>query len=74
MEKEQTDRVTETEPRGQEAVGKDGDSEFMMANFRSGQFSSVPQLCSTLCDPMDGSTPGLPVHRQLLEFTQTHVH
>ena len=38
------------------------------------QFSSVPQLCLTLCDPMDYSTPGLPVRRQLLEFTQTHVH
>ena len=38
------------------------------------QFSSVTQLCLTLCDPMDCSTPGLPVHHQLLEFTQTHVH
>ena len=37
------------------------------------QFSSVTQWCPTLCDPMDGSTPGLPVHHQLLEFTQTHV-
>jgi len=38
------------------------------------QFSSVPQLCPALCGPMDGSTPGLPVHHQLPEFTQTHVH
>ena len=38
------------------------------------QFSSVAQLCPTLCDPMDCSMPGLPVHHQLLEFTQTHVH
>ena len=38
------------------------------------QFSSVAQSCPTLCDPMDCSTPGLPVHHQLLEFTQTHVH
>ena len=38
------------------------------------QFSSVTQSCPTLCDPMDYSTPGLPVHRSLLEFTQTHVH
>ena len=38
------------------------------------QFSSVAQLCLILCDPMDCSTPGLPVHHQLLEFTQTHVH
>ena len=38
------------------------------------QFSSVTQLCLTLCDPMDHSMPGLPVHHQLPEFTQTHVH
>ena len=38
------------------------------------QFSSVAQLCPTLCDPMNHSTPGLPVHHQLLESTQTHVH
>ena len=36
--------------------------------------SSVTQLCPTLCDPMNHSTPGLPVHHQLPEFTQTHVH
>ena len=38
------------------------------------QFSSVPQLCPTLCDPVNCSTPGLPVHHQLPKFTQTHVH
>ena len=38
------------------------------------QFSSVAQSCLTLCNPMNCSTPGLPVHHQLLEFTQTHVH
>ena len=38
------------------------------------QFSSAAQPCPTLCDPMNRSTPGLPVHHQLLEFTQTHVH
>ena len=38
------------------------------------QFSSVAQLCPTLCNPMNRSTPGLPVHHQLLESTQTHVH
>ena len=38
------------------------------------QFSSVDQLCPTFCDPMNRSVPGLPVHHQLLEFTQTHVH
>ena len=37
-------------------------------------FSSVAQSCPTLCDPTNGCTPGLPVHHQLLEFTQTHVH
>ena len=36
--------------------------------------SSVAQSCLTLCDPMNQSTPGLPVHHQLPEFTQTHVH
>ena len=38
------------------------------------QFSSVAQSCPTLCDPMNHSMPGLPVHHQLPEFTQTHVH
>ena len=38
------------------------------------QFSSVAQLCPTLCDPMNRSTPGLPVHHQLQESTQTLVH
>ena len=38
------------------------------------QFSSVAQLCLTFYEPMDCSTPGFPVHHQLLEFTQTHVH
>ena len=43
-------------------------------SFLSVQFSSVTQSCPTLHDPMNYSTPGLPVHYQLLEFTQTHVH
>ena len=38
------------------------------------RFSSVTQSCLTLCDPMNHSMPGLPVHHQLPEFTQTHVH
>ena len=38
------------------------------------QFRSVTQSCLTLCDPMNFSTPGLPVHHLLPEFTQTHVH
>ena len=43
-------------------------------NFCSSQFSSVAQSCPTLCDPMDCSKPGFPVHHQLPEFIQTHVH
>ena len=42
--------------------------------FSSVQFSSVTQSCPTLCDPMNRSMPGLPVHHQLPEFTQTHVY
>ena len=42
--------------------------------FISVQFNSVAQSCPTLGDPMNRSTPGLPVHHQLLEFTQTHIH
>ena len=38
------------------------------------QFSSVAQSCPTLCNPINCNTPGLPVHHQLPEFTQTHVH
>ena len=48
------------------------------SNFRKNnimfQFSSVTQSCPTLCDPMNRSTPGLPVRQQLPESTQTHVH
>ena len=47
---------------------------FILSSFTSVQFSSVAQSCLTLCNPMNRSTPGLPVHHQLLEFTQTHVH
>ena len=43
-------------------------------SLRSDHISSVTQSCPTLCDPMNHSTPGLPVHHQLPEFTQTHVH
>ena len=41
---------------------------------QSVQFSSVTQLCLTLCNPINRSTPGLPVHHQLPEFVQTHIH
>ena len=42
--------------------------------YNTHQFSSVAQSCPTLCNPVDYSTPGFPVHHQLLELTQTHVH
>ena len=43
-------------------------------NMSTVQFGSVGQSCSTLCDPMNRSTPGLPVRHHLPEFTETHVH
>ena len=48
--------------------------ELTMGHPSSVQFSSVTQSCPTLCDPMNRSMPGFPVHHQLPEFTQTHVH
>ena len=48
--------------------------QFTEHQFSSVQFSSVAQSYSALCNPMDCSTPGLPVHLQLLELVQTHVH
>ena len=45
-----------------------------ISSMDSHQFRSVTQSCPTLCDPMDCSTPGLPVHHQLLELAQTPVH
>ena len=47
---------------------------FICNPYVSAQFSLVTQSCLTLCDPMNCSMPGLPVHHQLSEFTQTHVH
>ena len=47
---------------------------FIYIYIYSVQFSSVAQSCLTLCDCMNPSTPGIPVHHQLPEFTQTHVH
>ena len=43
-------------------------------SWKDDQFISFTQSCPTLCDPMNRSMPGLPVHHQVLEFTQTHVH
>ena len=51
-----------------------GAPQYIRQMLSSVQFSSVAQSCPTLWDPMDCSTPGLPVHQQLLEFIQTHVH
>ena len=48
-------------------------AQFLAQSSVSVQFSSVTQLCPTLCDPTNSSMPGLPVHLQLPEFTQTHV-
>ena len=47
---------------------------WIYANEANVQFSSVTQSCPTLCDPLDCSTPRFPVHHQLLQFAQTHVH
>ena len=47
---------------------------FYTSNVSSVQFSSVAQSSLTLCDPMNCSTSALPVHHQLPEFTQTHIH
>ena len=47
---------------------------YILKHYSSLESSSVAQSCLTLCDPMDCSTPGFPVHHQLLEFAQTHVH
>ena len=58
-----------------ELVGcKEWPSVQIISPMLSVQFSSVAQLCLTLCDPMDCSMPAFPVHYQLLELTQTHVH
>ena len=57
----------------EEEIGKLPEKEFRIM-IRSDQIRSVAQSCPTLCHPMNYSTPGLPVHHQLPEFTQTHVH
>ena len=48
--------------------------DYMSVHHQFISVSSVAQLCPTLCDPMNHSRPGLPVHHHLLEFTQTHIH
>ena len=64
------EKLSSTKPiTGAKMVGDRCPTEFMTL-----QFSSVAQSCLTLCDPMNCSTAGLPIHHQLPEFTQTHVH
>ena len=63
-------RVLWTARRSNQSILKEISPEYSLEV----QFSSVVQLCPTLCDPMDRSMPGLPVHHQLPEFTHTHVH
>ena len=60
-------RTSSLLPRSREEYGA-------LEEIRSDQITSVAQSCLTLCDPMNSSTPGLPVHHQLPEFTETHVH
>ena len=55
-------------------VNSKGNQPWIFIGWTDAQFISVAQSCPTLCDPMNCSTPGLPVHHQLLELTQTHVH
>ena len=55
-------------------VKKNKKNFFFLLKYNCFQFSSVAQSCLTLCDPMDYSTPGFPVHHQLPELAQTHVH
>ena len=67
--------MLQREAKAENVVG--GDFQEGLLGSYSGyriQFSSVTQLCPTLCDPMDCSTPGFPVHYQLPELTQSHVH
>ena len=59
---------------GSQRVGHDWVTFTFTKAIRQVQFSSVAQSCPTLCGPMKRSMPGLPVHHQLLESTQTHVH
>ena len=68
---------TQIRPLGWEDLLKKGmatHSSILGTSLSSVQFSSVAQSCPTLCDPVNHSTPGLPVHYQLPEFTQTHAH
>ena len=63
--------------REQNSQGKEREGQIervTLKHIHSVQLNSVAQSCPTLCYPMNHSMPGLPVHHQLPEFTQTHVH
>ena len=62
------------EPRGQGWIKEEIHRFYLWIKENMHQFSSVAQSCLTFCNPMNHSTPGLPVHHQLPELTQTHVH
>ena len=66
---------THTKDRKQDKKqGKIGVQDSLKIIYEIIQFSLVAQSCPTLCEPMNCNTPSLPVHHQLPEFTQTHVH
>ena len=71
-------QISQFLPSGGQSIGVSASASVLLMNtqdwYPSVQFSSVAQLCLTLCDSMNHSMPGLPVHHQLPEFTQTHVH
>ena len=68
------DKMVEITSEEQNKVKGMKRTEDSLRDLCSVQFSSVAQSCPTLCKPMNRSTPGLPVHHQLPEFTKTHVH
>ena len=67
-------RETPQNPNSQTNIKKENSWRDQFPVFSSVQFSSVPQLCPTICDPMNSSMPGFPDHHQLLKSTQTDVH
>ena len=66
--------LSKSEEKGRGGLAKENTCTFPLMEYQAIQFSSIAQSCPTLCNPTNRSTPGLPVHCQLPEFTQTHVH